>query len=1263
MGCCSKSAFYYKGVGSLGDLNVRKLGQLITIWIALLLFPVTGFALGLGEIEVDSFLNQPLKAEIEVVSARPGEIDDLLVSLASRQSFRKAGLERPSNLSKLRFTVQKAEDGQSAKILITTKTAVKEPFLNFLIEADWARGRLLREFTVLLDPPYFAQQAAAAAAEQAAAEAPPALEETTLIEPEPEPEPEPMPVPIAETAPSMVDSEPDVAPRVDIESAVAAEAETAVEAEPMAEDEPVSQPIALAQEPDETDTEVFEPMVSDTGYAADDEIVIEKGDTLWSIASGFQDGEHSMSQIMLALQMTNPDAFNQDNINNLRVGAVLRAPDMAALDSLSQQEAYAQVLEQNGLWDEYVARTTGEAMAGTPMAADDAGTVAETDEGGQLSLMAPGEGDSTSASMQQDTSGEAGQLRKQLALAEEELEAARLENDDLQSRITALEEQITKFEELQKLVQIEDDSMAQLQQQAAEPVVEEESVVVEQPVVEEPPVEDTVSEEPAVEVEEEVAVAEPLVEEPVEVTEEMTTEAVVEAEPPAETVAEEADGFIDDAEPAAVEPAAIDTETTAMTEETAEPATDEMVAEDEAEVPAPAPVIVTEAPTTSIDGGFMDMLPSFDQLLGDPILLGGIGGVLIAILLALFFLMRKKKSPETEDEGITLEEGDEIADDVTPLLVPEESAEPDEMPAVAEVEAEDIEVLEEAENLDELLPAEDAEEELAKTAVISAAEMPEPEAPAATSEEQDDVLNEVDVYLAYGLYDNAEELLTESIDNNPGRADYRAKMLDTHFATKNKESFVREAEALKGLGAAAERYWDRVQIMGFELAPENALFADAKDSGMSVADLEYAKPESADFDLGADEEITDFAPADFDLSDESTFDVPDSAEAEELSPLDEEPAELEDELAQPDAEAADDIFDLTEEIPDELGDLGTSLDDDSLDLGGVDEISDDQGDGLEFDLPEELEETREMGGEFTGAEDTSELDMMDEDTTDFKIGEGLDEEMDLGDLDSEVAELETEVADELDLDELDLGDFGSTEAAEEEDVAATELINTVNPDDGTVHVERMQDEDMAESEDTSLQMPALTKDQVENLDQQAGSDDAINAQDLADTEMITPVDPEEGTMHIEAGLDMDMAHLEDADLDTGSFQAADEELPEDSIATAEFQPVAMEEAEIELEMDAGDIDADKPVDIVKTGTFAPGDFDEESKSETAEEEADIEGLMLPDDVDEVGTKLDLARAFIDMGDAEGAKSSLQEVLEEGDEEQKSEATGLLEQIS
>jgi pilus assembly protein FimV len=101
-------------------------------------------------------------------------------------------------------------------------------------------------------------------------------------------------------------------------------------------------------------------------------------------------------------------------------------------------------------------------------------------------------------------------------------------------------------------------------------------------------------------------------------------------------------------------------------------------------------------------------------------------------------------------------------------------------------------------------------------------------------------------------------------------------------------------------------------------------------------------------------------------------------------------------------------------------------------------------------------------------------------------------------------------------------------------------------------------------------------------------------------------------------------------------------------------------AEDSIVMDV-DMDADKAE--TRTGTFAPGDFEEPTATVASLGDMDdIGDLMLPDDVDEVATKLDLARAFIDMGDAEGARGSLKEVMSEGNDEQKAEAQSLLEQI-
>lgn len=109
-------------------------------------------ALGFKEISVNSFLNQPLDARIELISISTDEADGLRVSLASPEAFTKADITRPSLLAKLNFQTFVGDD-QKVYIHVTTKDAIREPFLNFLIEVALDGNKVLREYTVLLDPP------------------------------------------------------------------------------------------------------------------------------------------------------------------------------------------------------------------------------------------------------------------------------------------------------------------------------------------------------------------------------------------------------------------------------------------------------------------------------------------------------------------------------------------------------------------------------------------------------------------------------------------------------------------------------------------------------------------------------------------------------------------------------------------------------------------------------------------------------------------------------------------------------------------------------------------------------------------------------------------------------------------------------------------------------------------------------------------------------------------------------------------------------
>src|SRR5262245_50174985 len=124
--------------------------------IALLLLtcPTALFALGLGDIRLNSGLNEPLNAEIELVGAAPDELSSLRATLANQETFARYGLERSTFLTKIEFSVGQGRDGRPA-LLVRSRESVSDPFLTLLVDVNWSRGRLLREYTMLLDPPVY----------------------------------------------------------------------------------------------------------------------------------------------------------------------------------------------------------------------------------------------------------------------------------------------------------------------------------------------------------------------------------------------------------------------------------------------------------------------------------------------------------------------------------------------------------------------------------------------------------------------------------------------------------------------------------------------------------------------------------------------------------------------------------------------------------------------------------------------------------------------------------------------------------------------------------------------------------------------------------------------------------------------------------------------------------------------------------------------------------------------------------------------------
>nr|WP_010133068.1 FimV/HubP family polar landmark protein [Microbulbifer agarilyticus] len=392
-------------------------------------------ALGLGEIKVNSTLNQPLDAEIKLLQTRGLGENEIKVRLASLEDFERAGVERGYSLDGIRFDVDYSS-GQPM-VRITSRSPIREPFLNFLVETRWPSGRLLREYTLLMDLPAFSTNTASQPVRAAERERQQVQRNTTpvqrSIQPTVERAPEPVtPAPAEQTAPV---------------SAV----EEAVE-------EQVQQPIF--EEPAE---EFIEPQTS-TESGSRVYGPVEANKTLWEIARDSRESRDlSVQQTMLAIQRLNPEAFINNNINLLKKGAVLRLPTADEVRGVTRSEAVSQVATQNDAWRDRVADTD---VTGAPL--DARATVEETYESdtleGRVSLAAPGDNESV-LSGSGSGSSESDALEGELAVTEEELDKSRLEGAELEERIGELNEQIDTME---RLVEVSNDELQAVQAAATE---------------------------------------------------------------------------------------------------------------------------------------------------------------------------------------------------------------------------------------------------------------------------------------------------------------------------------------------------------------------------------------------------------------------------------------------------------------------------------------------------------------------------------------------------------------------------------------------------------------------------------------------------------------------------------------------------------------------------------------------------------------------------------------------------------------------------
>ncbi len=458
-------------------MNTRYLVLPLSLSIALA--APNAFALGLGQLKVKSGLNQPLVAEIPILSATPAELDQLDVRLASPDAFTRVGLERPGQLTaNLQFSVGKNDRGQPV-IRISTPGKFQEPLLSFLVEASWGKGTVTREYTALIDPPYIAAAVIHPMTTPIVTAAP-------AYTPEPAPLPEPMPAAAPAPAPAVAAApEPERVPEpalemqpVAPEPAMAAPEPIAAAPEPMPA---APEPIAAAPEPmpapmpEPTPEPAYQPAPAPSSS----EITVARGQTLFGIAANAREDESvSVNQMMLALLRANPDAFENDNINRLKSGSVLRIPSREESVTLTPEQASTLVREQTNAWrtprqpvpqpaesvaaeETPTADAPAPAMASQPPTAATPRVAANKPRASRLEIVPPS-GKAARGTQSGAAAGAGGtELRAELVEAKEDLAARNSEVTDLKTQIAELEKLNA---DRQSMIDVQNSDMKALQE-------------------------------------------------------------------------------------------------------------------------------------------------------------------------------------------------------------------------------------------------------------------------------------------------------------------------------------------------------------------------------------------------------------------------------------------------------------------------------------------------------------------------------------------------------------------------------------------------------------------------------------------------------------------------------------------------------------------------------------------------------------------------------------------------------------------------------
>ena len=1338
---------------SVKEKGVRNLTK--TLAMLSLLTPVVGYPLGIGDIKLHSALNQNLNAEIPLTLSAGENAADIKVGLAPAAKFDEAGVPWTYFLSKIKFQTVTKPNG-SVVVKLSSREALKEPFLNLLVEVSWPKGNLYREFTVLVDPPSSYQAPA------------PAVE------------------PVAPNKQALATTKP-VVPASAIVPPVNKTPEPATTKPTVATPPPVNV----------LPSNIPTPTASSSSVDSTATYTVHPKETMWSIGVKFSKGKGvSVEQMLMAIYDANPDTFERNNLFGLRTGTVLHIPDVSAAQKLTADEAKQAYEVQKKAWRSGATLPGPSAVpvttAQTPVAATapapapiiektpiTKAPISFSDDSTNKKLpaetivkpttampvakvpetkpevkppvapfapvtpitVAPSANVTKTPEVVKETNEnnqlveEVAQLKKQLKATEKALANTKKEIAEIKksgelssaSSVVSAETPVTPAPEIKQPKPLAEINPAitlgtvnppaeQLQPtvqisggvEPIAPAQPQTPVQPQAPAQPQTPVQPQVPAQPQTPTTENIPEKKPLV----SVDKSISLTMVKPAAPiilKNATVVPLAEMSVITGTPKITSPKSVQPQVSVQ------PPAQQPIAQ---QPPAQQPVIEEEE--EGIDPFYLT--------------LGGAGTLLVIGLGGLWWRKRKQAIEESwyEPQPFNIKKvSTEAESNITSLI-----AEP------AKFEGPSI--------FDDGSWAIDVE-----------------------PVEEIDPISEADVYLAYARYQQAEELMRDAIKEHPDRDECKLKLLEIFYASENKEAFEEYALELAKVGKRKDQdFWEKVMEMGSEICPDSAIFT-AKDNELDAAISKATQKSAQEFEpetktsdktaaVGA-EDFDTFDFEDFELTDEDktstvqkqnveTFDFDNTAKhqktnvvADEFENFDTDSFAIEQTAIS--KTSVDETFDFddttldttTEHQTDEFADVDfdsftTSkttqisdefdLDNFAMDQQLTDSVQSKTEKDLEtfdfdefsaeslatpekpttpkdletFDFDEFSAESLATPEKPTTPEDletfdfdsfsetykaqdsvdqlTDEFDMLGLDVGSSsakpeisvedksKTPSSLDDEFDMLGLDATTSSTkpETSVEDEFDMLGLDATPSSAKPETSLEDEFATLDFADFATEDKSKTPSSVEDEfDMLgfdlDATSSSAKPETSLEDEFANLDfADFGTEDKSKTPSSLDDEFDMlgfDLDTTSSSTKLETSLEDEFATLDFAtenknvDSKVTSIDATKDEFDFDNLGTV--TPTSEETFDFDLPASSAEKKNTESVDF---------DFDFDLPS------SDEEGFAIPSlaDMDDMETQLDLAKAYIEMGDTESAKNIAEEVFKNGTDAQKKVAESILQRL-